>query len=93
MILNNIDTSSNNDNFFEVIHEVKNSIAVCRGYLDIIDSDRNNRVDSKYLSIIRGEIDRSSDIIGDFMLYKKTNVIKDIMDVNVLLNDFCVEFK
>jgi len=93
MILNNIkDNSSIVDNLFEIMHEVKNSIAVCRGYLDIIDSNEEGDM-NKYLSIIRSEINRSTNIIGDFMLYKRFKVTKEIMDINLMLSDLCNDMK
>lgn len=93
MILNNVkDNSSVVDGFFEIMHEVKNSIAVCRGYLDIIDSNEEGDM-NKYLSIIRNEINRSTNIIGEFMLYNKVKVIKEVIDINLLLSDLCNDMK
>ena len=93
MILNNVeDNSSVVNGFFEIMHEVKNSIAVCRGYLDIIDSNRNWDM-NKYLSVMRNEIDRSMDIISEFMLYRKINVVKEIIDINLLLSDLCDDMR
>lgn len=91
MILNNIDENSSViDGMFELMHEVKNSIAVCRGYLDIISCDNNKDI-KKYLSIISSEINRSTDIISDFMIYRKSNIIKEIMDIGDLLNNLCYD--
>ena len=80
------------DELFEMVHEIKNSMAVCRGYLDIIDFSEVIDM-KKYLSVIRSEIDRSTDMISNFMLYKKNNVIKENININVLLNDLCSEFE
>ena len=90
MILNNIDTSSNNDNFFEVIHEVKNSIAVCIGYLDIIDYDIECDI-SKYVSIMKKEITRSMEIIGEFMLYRQFVISKNIININEVVREVCCD--
>lgn len=91
MILNNANSKvSIGDGVFEVVHEVKNSIAVCKGYLDIIDLNEKGDM-KRYLSVIRSEIDRSADMIGDFMLYKK--IVKEFMDMDVLLNDLCEEME
>lgn len=93
MILNNVDSNSSViDGLFDIVHEVKNSIAVCRGYLDIIDSDRDGDM-NKYLSVIRNEINRSTDIISEFMTYRKVNIKKEIIDINMLLNDLCDDMK
>lgn len=90
MILNNVKEDSSIDAVFEVIHEVKNSIAVCRGYLDIIDYDRECDMD-KYISIMKKEIGRSMDIIGNFMLFGKFTVCKKNMDINELLCSLCCD--
>lgn len=71
---------------FKLTHEIKNPIAVCKGYLDMLDLD--NKITSiKYLSIIKGEIDRTLVIMDDFLDYTKIKVTKNIMDVNYLLED------
>lgn len=93
MMLNNIDTSDVNVlDVFEIVHEIKNSIAVCNGYLDIIDLNEDDDI-RKYLSIIRKEVNRSMNIIEDFMLYGKINVVKKMMDINLLMNDLCNEME
>ena len=52
MILNNVNEKAVEvDGLFEMMHEVKNSIAVCSGYLDIIDSNVGRDI-NKYLSIL-----------------------------------------
>ena len=62
MILNNIEVNSSIvEGMFEMVHEVKNSIAVCRGYLDIIDCNNDKDID-KYISILKSEINRSANI-------------------------------
>ena len=71
-----------------MIHEVKNSIAVCRGYLDIIDYSKGSDM-NKYISIMRKEINRSMEIIGEFMSYRQIMVCKNIMDINELVREVC----
>ena len=93
MIFNNFcESIENRDSIYEMIHEVKNSIAVCRGYLDIIDCNSDGDI-NKYLSILRKEIVRSTDIISEFMLYRKVNINKEIMDINILLLELCIDIK
>ena len=87
MIINNINSGNMND-VFEVIHEVKNSIAVCHGYLDIIDYSKGSDM-NKYISIMRKEISRSMEIIGEFMSYRQIIVCKNIMDINKLVREVC----
>ena len=93
MILNNVDASDVNVlDVFKIVHEIKNSIAVCSGYLDIIDLKESDDI-SKYVAIIRKEINRSMNIIEDFMLYGKINVVKKRMDINLLMNDLFNEME
>lgn len=93
MILNNVyHELKNSDSLFDVMHEVKNSIAVCKGYLDII-SDSNGDDNSKYLAVLRNEINRSVNIIEDFMLGRNFSIVKEIVDINFLLVGWCQEME
>lgn len=76
------------DSLFKITHEVKNPIAVCKGYLDMLDTS-NIDCDKvrRYVPIIRQEIGRSLDIMSDFMEFSKININKEIIDVNMLLED------
>ena len=74
------------NSLFKLTHEIKNPIAVCKGYLDMLDLE-NKITSSKYISVIKGEIDRTLVIMDDFLDYTKIKVTKDIMDANYLLED------
>jgi two-component system sporulation sensor kinase B len=74
------------DSLFKITHEIKNPIAVCKGYLDMLDIDNNNQV-KKYIPIIRQEIERTLTLMNDFMNLTKLNVEKRDMDASVLLQD------
>lgn len=74
------------DSLFKITHEIKNPIAVCKGYLDMIDLKNPNKA-SKYLSIIQNEISRTLTIMDDFLSLKRLKINKDIMDFNLLLED------
>lgn len=76
------------NSLFKITHEVKNPIAVCKGYLDMLDTS-NIDCDKvkRYVPIIRQEIGRSLDIMSDFMEFSKININKEIIDVNMLLED------
>ena len=71
---------------FKITHEIKNPIAVCKAYLDMLDVN-NVEQTKKYIPIIRGEIERLLGLLQDFLLINKNNMNLDIMDVNVLLDD------
>ena len=63
------------NSLFKITHEVKNPIAVCKGYLDMMDIYNQEQVE-KYIPIIRGEIVRSLDIMSDFMEFSKIVLYK-----------------
>ena len=71
---------------FQIAHEVKNPISVCKGYLDMLDSKQQEKVD-KYIPIIRSEMNRALTIMDDFLNLKRLTLHKDIMDLYLLLDD------
>ena len=80
------------NSLFKITHEVKNPIAVCKGYLDMLDVYDVDKA-SKYIPIIRSELSRAMDIMNDFMEFSKIKIDKEIIDINVLLEDIEDEFK
>lgn len=80
------------DSLFKITHEVKNPIAVCKGYLDMLDTNNQDKV-NRYIPIIREEIDRSLNIMTDFMELNKIKIEKEIIDINLLLDDVYDSFK
>lgn len=77
---------------FKVTHEIKNPIAVCKGYLDMLNTNNQEQVE-KYIPIIKGEIERLLTLLEDFMLVNKNNVDLDIMDINMLLEEVIDKLK
>lgn len=71
---------------FKITHEIKNPIAVCKGYLDMINVDDSKQV-KKYIPIIKSEIERLLSLLQDFLLINKSNLDIDIMDINMLVED------
>ena len=80
------------NSLFKITHEVKNPIAVCKGYLDMLDVCDLEQV-KRYVPIIKNEIGRSLDIMNDFMEFSKINIQKEVIDINLLLEDICDELK
>ena len=80
------------NSLFKLTHEIKNPIAVCKGYLDMINVDNKDKA-VKYLGIIRGEIDRSLNVISDFMDYSKIKINKELIDMNILLEEIYDSFE
>lgn len=79
------------NSLFKITHEVKNPIAVCKGYLEMFDVN-NKKQSEKFISIIKSEIDRSLMIMSDFMEFSKIKIEREIMDINMLLEDIEDEF-
>lgn len=80
------------ESLFKITHEIKNPLAVCKGYLDMFDI--NNKVKAnKYISIINQEIDRTLLLLKDFSSACKLEINANCMDINMLLLDVCDEAK
>lgn len=71
---------------FQVAHEVKNPIAVCKGYLDMLDPSKQEKV-NQYIPIVKSEMERALTIMDDFLSLKRLTVEKDIMDLYMLVED------
>ena len=80
------------ESFFKITHEVKNPIAVCKGYLDMLDINDEKKI-QKYIPVIKNELNRSLDIMNDFMEFSKIKIDKDIIDINLLVEDVFEEFR
>lgn len=71
---------------FKITHEIKNPIAVCKGYLDMFDVNNKEHA-RKYIPIIRSEVNRTLLLLQDFLDCNHLKVNKDIMDINMLLEE------
>lgn len=80
------------DGLFKLTHEIKNPLAVCKGYLEMINLD-NKEKSIKYLSIIKQEINRSLNIMTDFNDFNKIKIVKEKIELNLLLEDIYDCFK
>lgn len=79
------------NSLFKLTHEIKNPIAVCKGYLDMMNLDDKDK-SRRYLTIIKSEIDRSLNVMSDFMEYSKIKINKEIFDIVMLLEDIYDSF-
>lgn len=77
---------------FKLTHEIKNPLAVCKGYLEMINLD-NKPKSEKYILIMKQEINRSLNIISDFVEFNKIKIVKEEIDLNLLLEDVYDCFK
>lgn len=80
------------NSLFKLTHEIKNPIAVCKGYLDMIDLT-NLTKSQRYVNIIKSEIERSLNVMSDFMEYSKIKINKEIFDMTILLDELYDSFK
>ena len=74
------------DSLFKITHEIKNPIAVVKGYLDMYDVN-NIEHSNKYIPIIREEINRVLMLLEDFLSITKIKIEKEEMDLGFLLED------
>lgn len=77
---------------FQITHEIKNPIAVCKGYLDMFDTN-NPEHSIKYVPILREEIERVLILLQDFLSMTKINIEKESMDIYMLIEDVFDDFK
>ena len=71
---------------FKLTHEIKNTIAVCKGYLEMVNIENKEKL-KKYLPIIKDEINRTLLVINDFSDYGKLQIDKEEVDLEMLLDD------
>ena len=71
---------------FKITHEIKNPLAVCKGYLDMLNPNNKEQC-NKYFPIIKEEIDRTLLLLQDFLSVNKIKLDIDILDINLLLED------
>ena len=71
---------------FKISHEIKNPIAVCKGYLDMYDVNNISQF-KKYIPIIKSEIDRTLNLLQDFSACNKIKLECDIIDITFLIEE------
>ncbi|MEG2311153.1 MAG: ATP-binding protein, partial [Bacilli bacterium] len=77
---------------FKITHEIKNPIAVCKGYLEMFDIN-NSEHSRQYIPIIKSEIERTLHLLVDFLSVDKYKIEKDILDINLLMEEVIYNFK
>ena len=79
------------NSLFKISHEIKNPIAVIKGYLDMLDINNTEHY-KKYIPIIKSEINRTLNLLQDFSACNKINLNLEIMDIELLLEDIKEKF-
>ncbi len=74
------------NSIFKITHEIKNPIAVCKGYLDMFDTT-NIEHSKKYIPILKDEISKVLTLLQDFLSLNKIHIEKETMDINYLLEN------
>ena len=72
------------ESLFKISHEIKNPIAVCKGYLDMCDEKTNYE---KYIPILKSEINKTLNLLQDFSACNKIKIEPDILDISLLIED------
>lgn len=75
-------------NLFKITHEIKNPLAVIKGYLSMFDVN-NKEKSIKYIKIIKSEVNRSLNLLSDFMEFTKIKINTS----NVIFNDLMDDIK
>ncbi len=71
---------------FKITHEIKNPIAVCKGYLDMMDYHDSKMVE-RYTKIVKDEIGRTLVLMDDFLSCTKVKIQKEEVDLYLLLDE------
>lgn len=73
-------------NLFKITHEIKNPLTVVNGYLsmfDVTDIEKSKR----YISILKNEVNRTLNLLSDFMEFTKIKIVKKECNFNDLISD------
>ena len=76
---------------FRITHEIKNPIAVCKGYLDMFNVN-DIKHSQKYVPILKEEIERTLILLQDFLCMTKIHIEHDSVDINMVLEDVLDNF-
>ena len=73
--------------FHKFIHEIKNPLAVCKGYLEIF-TNKESSITKENINVLKDEIKRTLALINDYSINKsQNNLIIEEIDLSVLLED------
>ena len=71
----------------KLVHEIKNPLAVCNGYLEMINHSESE-INKKYINIIKQELIRSLEIINEYTMYHKIKKLQyEEIEIKKFIND------
>lgn len=73
-------------NLFKITHEIKNPLTVVNGYLSMFDVNDIEK-SKRYISILKNEVNRTLNLLSDFMEFTKIKVVKKECNFNDLISD------
>ncbi len=71
---------------FKITHEIKNPLAVIKGYLDMFNID-NKEKSVKYIGIIKNEVKRTLNLLSDLNDFNKISINKERIIFSELLDE------
>lgn len=74
---------------YTLVHEIKNPLAICKGYLSMLNSNNLER----YKDIISCNLQESLNILNNYLDTRKMCIQKDIMDINLLMESIIDNYK
>jgi signal transduction histidine kinase len=76
---------------FKITHEIKNPLAVCKGYLEMFNTENLDH-SRRYVPILRQEIERTLLLLKDFGTLANMKIDKAKTDIFLLLNETIDDF-
>lgn len=90
-LIKNNENSIMYESLFKITHEIKNPIAVIKGYLDMYDE--NDERCKKYIPIIKNETNRVLILLEDFLSINRLKINIDIIDITLLIEEVITSFE
>lgn len=71
---------------FKITHEIKNPLAVVNGYIDMFDVNDKEK-SKRYLGIMKNELNRSINLLNDFLEFNKIKVNIKETNFNLIIEE------
>lgn len=76
---------------FTVAHEVKNPLAVCKGYIEIMNKD--SKYTKKKVDVIERQIDECINVMDEYLNVRKNKVSLEYIDMGLLALEVCDNYR